>query len=123
VLLSFRIELNQNYHRANVQGIKESFFTIMSKIGMFLGVNIYSRSRIVGDKEFFSFTVVSHNINSRSILINYFERYPLLSSKYLDYKNWIQVIELQKTNSLTSSYLDQAIQIRKNFNSTRTTFT
>jgi hypothetical protein len=123
VLLSFRIELNQNYHRQEENKEKESFFTIISKIAMFLGVNVYSRSRIVDTKEFYSFTVVTHNSNSRIIFINYLLRYPLLSSKYLDFLDWRRVLEFQKANSLTSSYLNKAIQIRKDFNSTRTTFT
>lgn len=123
VLLSFRIELNQNYHKADVEGIKQSFYSIISKIGSFLGVNIYSRTRIVEPKEFFSFTVVAHNNSSRNILIDYFEQYPLISSKYLDYLDWRKVLELQKINPLTSSYLKQANAIRKDFNSTRTTFT
>lgn len=123
VLLSFRIELNQNYHKADAEGVKQSFYSIISKIGTFLGVNIYSRTRIVEPTEFFSFTVVAHNSNSRDILIDYFEQYPLVSSKHLDYLDWRKVLELQKINPLTSSYLKQAAQIRKDFNSTRTTFT
>lgn len=123
VLLSFRIEVNQNYHRADSDGIKASFFTIMSKLSMYLGVSIYSRSRIKDDKEFFSFTVVSQNKESHSKLIHYFNRFSLLSSKYLDYKDWVYVLELQKANSLTTSYLDKAIKVRTDFNSTRTTYT
>lgn len=123
VLLSWRIELNQNYHKADAEGVRQSFYSIISKIGAFLGVNIYSRTRIVEPKEFFSFTVVAHNSSSRNILIDYFEQYPLVSSKHLDYLDWRKVLELQKINPLTSSYLKQAQQIRKDFNSTRTTFT
>ena len=123
VLLSFRIELNQNYHKADALGVRQSFYSLVSKIGTFLGVNIYSRTRIVEPKEFFSFTVVAHNSSSRNILIDYFEQYPLVSSKHLDYLDWRKVLELQKINPLTSSYLKQANQIRKDFNSTRTTFT
>ena len=123
VLLSYRLEINQNYHRADSQGVKASFFTIMSKLAEYLGVNVYSRSRTVKDKDFFSFTVVSHNRDSRLNLINYFNKFPLLSSKYLDYKDWVYILELQKANSLTTSYLDKALKIRTDYNSTRTTYT
>jgi len=122
VQLYYRLEINQNYHRADAEGKKSSFFTIMSKIAMYLDVNVYSRSRTVGDKEFFSFTVVSHNKKSQLNLINYFNKFPLLSSKFLDYKDWICVLELQKANPLTTTYLDKAINIRTDFNSTRTTY-
>lgn len=59
----------------------------MSQIGMYLGVTVYSRSRLIKDKIFHSFTVISHNKNSQSKIIDYFKKYPLLSSKYLDYKD------------------------------------
>ena len=62
VLLTFSLELNQNYHKENSDGTAESFFTIMSKIAGYLGVNVYSRSRTVDIKEYFSFTVVAHKV-------------------------------------------------------------
>jgi hypothetical protein len=47
----------------------------------------------------------------------------LISSKYLDFIDWLDILELQNANPLTSSYLDKAIKVRTDFNSTRTTFT
>jgi hypothetical protein len=94
----------------------------MSKLAGFLNVNVYSRSRVKNDKEFFSFTIISHNKNSLLKITNYFNIFPLLSSKYLDYKDFIYILELQNKNKLTISYLNEAINIRKNFNSTRTTY-
>ena len=86
VQLYFRIEVRQNYHRLDVDK-PLSYFNIMSKIAMYLGVNLYSRSRIIKDKKFYSFIVVSHNKNSNLKTINYFDKFHLLSSKYLDYKD------------------------------------
>lgn len=123
VLLSFRIELNQNYHKADAEGVKASFWKVISSIATYLGVNIYSRTRQIKNKEFFSFTVVSHNKNSHLQLIKYFEQFPLLSSKYLDYRDWLKVLELQTTDARTITYLERAGEIKKDFNSTRTTFT
>ena len=51
----------------------------------------------------------------------------MLSSKYLDYKNWLYILEKQ-TNIINqkqinvNSYLDEAMKIRKDFNKTRTTY-
>jgi hypothetical protein len=59
----------------------------MSKIGLFLGVTVYSRSRIIKDKIYYSFIIVSHNKLSNSKICDYFNKYPLLSSKFLDYKD------------------------------------
>ena len=129
--LYYRLEVNQNYHKTSVytdgsimqSPQASSFFPILSKIGLYLGVTVYSRSRIVKDKIFYSFTVMSHNKLSNANICLYFNKYPLLSSKFLDYKDWEYVLNLQNLNNLTSSYLDQTIKIKTNFNKTRTTFT
>jgi hypothetical protein len=59
----------------------------MSQIGMYLGVTVHSRSRSVKDKNFHSFTVISQNKISNLKILDYFSKYPLLSSKYLDFKD------------------------------------
>jgi LAGLIDADG endonuclease len=59
----------------------------MDKIGQFLGVNIYSRSRIKNDKQYYSYTVIAKNKNSLFKIKEYFNKFPLLSSKYLDFKD------------------------------------
>lgn len=122
VQLYYRLEIKQTYHKLDSDANKVSFFQIMSKLAGFLFVSVYSRSRILNNKEFYSFTVVSHNKNSLLKLTNYFNNFPLLSSKYLDYKDFLYILELQNINKLTTSYLDEAIKIRKDFNSTRTTY-
>jgi hypothetical protein len=120
--LYYSIEINQNYFKLETEGNKVSFFPIISKIGLFLGVTVYSRSRIHKDKIYYSFTVISNNKSSNSIVCEYFKKYPLLSSKLLDFKDWVYILNLQNTNKLTTSYLDSAIKIRTDFNKTRTTF-
>lgn len=109
VQLYYRLEIKQNYHRSEnqnnlVQTISKeqkldtiekevkaesypSFFHIISKIGMYLGVTVNSRSRLINNKIFHSFTIISQNKNSNSKIIHYFNKYPLLSSKYLDFKD------------------------------------
>lgn len=94
----------------------------MSIISKFLGVNVLSRSRNKDDNQYYSFTVMAHNKNSQLKLKEYFNNFPLISSKYLDYKDWLHILELKNTNSITTSYLDKAITIRKDFNKTRTTY-
>nr|YP_009517216.1 LAGLIDADG homing endonuclease [Myochromella boudieri]AYE93145.1 LAGLIDADG homing endonuclease [Myochromella boudieri] len=112
-------------HNKTVEGSAENiqtFFSVISKIGLYLGVTVYSRSRLIKDKIFHSFTIISQNKNSNYKIINYFNKYPLLSSKYLDFKDWTYVLALQNSNPITTSYLDKAIKIRTDFNSTRTTY-
>lgn len=122
VQLYYRLEINQNYHKLDSEGSKVSFFPIMSKIGLFLGVTVFSRSRLTKDKIFYSFSVISHNKDSNLKVCEYFNKFPLLSSKYLDYKDWSDILNLQISNKITTSYLDKAIKIRTDFNSTRKTY-
>ena len=72
VQLYYRLEINQNYHKLDFDKNKVSYFPIISKIGLFLGVTVYSRSRIINDKSYYSFTVMSSNKSSNSIVSNYF---------------------------------------------------
>lgn len=102
----------------------------MSKIAGFLGVSVNSRSRVLNsnNKEFYSFTVVAHNKNSLLKITNYFNKFPLLSSKYLDYKDFQELLILslqtvhQNNIPLSAEYLNEVMKIRKDFNSTRTTY-
>jgi LAGLIDADG endonuclease len=122
VQLYYRLEIKQTYHKLDSDNKKVSFFSIMSKLGKFLGVNILSRSRIKDDKQYYSYTIMAHNKNSLSKIKEYFSKFPLLSSKYLDFKDWLNILKLQEDNPMTTSYLDKAINTRKNFNRTRTTY-
>nr|YP_010697742.1 LAGLIDADG homing endonuclease [Porodaedalea niemelaei]WCF76638.1 LAGLIDADG homing endonuclease [Porodaedalea niemelaei] len=149
IQLYYRMEIRQTYHRLDTEGNKTNYFSIMSIIANFLGVNLYSRNRTINDKQFYSYTVVSHNKHSRSKIVEYFTKYPLLSSKYLDFKDWLSILDKQaKSNHPSISapqgtkpnlfedtedtvfcirrdatyYLDEAVKIRKDFNKTRTTY-
>jgi hypothetical protein len=87
VQLFYRLEIKQNYQITDSDGNKASFFPLMSQIGMYLGVTVHSRSRSFKDKNFHSFTVISQNKISNLKILDYFSKYPLLSSKYLDFKD------------------------------------
>ena len=50
-----------------------------------------------------------------------------MSSKFLDFKDWLHIYELQnnlniKTNKIPIYFLEEALKIRKDFNNTRTTY-
>ena len=69
----------------------------MSKIANYLNTSVLSRSRTVSDKQFFSFIVMSASKSSLIKTSDYcLHKYPLLSSKFLDYKSWLYILELQK---------------------------
>ena len=77
----FRIELKQNYHRGDDD--KKTFFPILSIIAAYLNVNVYSRTRLVNDKIFYAYIVISHNSYSHKKVRLYFDKFSLFSSKKL----------------------------------------
>lgn len=122
IQLYYRLEIKQSYNRINNDGENVSFFAIMSKISQFLDTKVYSRNRIINDKEFFSFILMSSSKTSLIKTNLYFYKFPLLSSKLLDYKSWSHILELQQNSKMTTAYLNEAIETKTDFNKTRTTF-
>lgn len=119
----FRIEVKQNY-RKNVtidQG-GASYFNIMTKIAELFTVNLYTRTRSKNDRVFYAFMAISHNARSHDIIRNYFDRFPLYSSKYLAYKDWCHVQDLHRETSLSKETLDKIRTIKNQFNSKRKVF-
>ena len=122
----FRIELRQNYHKevSIVQG-GISYFEILDKIARYLKVNLYSRSREQKDKIFYVYMIISHNSESHKKTIEYFDRYPLYSSKHLAYKDWkyiVEQIQLRNGKPLTAENIKEIQKIKDQFNNNRKEF-
>jgi LAGLIDADG DNA endonuclease family protein len=86
---------------------------------------LYSRSRIQKDKIFDSFIVISHNIQSHIKVIDYFDIFPLYSSKYLAYKDWKFIVKLlikRNGKNLTSAEVEEVEKIKAQFNKKRILF-
>jgi hypothetical protein len=122
----FRIELRQTYHReVSAEQGGASYFIILNKIACYLGVNLYSRTREQKDKVFYAFMVISHSSTSHEKVINYFNKFPLFSSKYLAFKDWSYVVELSRLRHgkvLTSKEILEIQKIKEQFNSKRKLF-
>ena len=122
----FRLEIRQTYHRnVSVEQEGTSYFTILSKIASYLGVNLYSRTREQKDKIFYAFMVISHSAISHEKVKSYFDRFPLYSSKYLAYKDWSYVVEQTKLRAgkvLTEKEISEVEAIKAQFNSKRNSF-
>lgn len=122
VQTSFRIEVKQNHSReVTLEQGGSSFFNIMSEIAGFFTVNLYSRTRKIEDKVFYAFVAMAHNSRSHEILRNYFDNYPLYSSKYLAYKDWCLVQDLHR-GSLSKDNLERIKVIKNKFNTKRKIF-
>lgn len=91
------------------------------QLSSFIGTTLYSRSRCIDGKTYSSFIAMSHNIMSNAIIIDYFNKYPLVSAKYLDFKDWVRVVEAAKTLHTKELY-DFVYNIKQNFNNKRQTY-
>ena len=122
----FRLEIRQTYHRdVTAEQGGASYFTILSKVASYLGVNLLSRTREQNDKIFYAFMVISHSAASHEKLKSYFDRFPLYSSKYLAYKDWSYLVEqtrLRAGKVLTKEEISEVEKIKAQFNSKRTSF-
>jgi len=120
--LSMRLSQRQDYHRSS--DLDTSYSSIMSIIAEFFNVSMlsYERNRSTGKVEK-GFSVMVKSLASRLILINYFATHPLLSSKRLDYQDWLKA-HMLVTDKLhkTSAGTQQLVMLKGNMNSKRTVF-
>lgn len=122
----FRIELRQDYHRnvpTNLGGT--SYFDILTKIARYLNVNLLSRTREKEDRIFYAFMVISHNNTSHQKVMEYFDKFPLYSSKYLSYKDWSYLVNKnigRNSKPLSKEDILEVEKIKAQFNNKRELF-
>lgn len=99
----------------------KSYLDVLTKIAKFLNCNLLTRIQKSTDNEYY--TLAASSKNSTDILMNYLDRYPLFSSKYLDYKNWKEIVLLIVENKhYTEEGLTKTDFARGNMNRNRTYF-
>ena len=67
----------------------DSYHEVLTKIAFFLNCKLLIRKQKSTGNEYY--TLAASSKTSLNIIINYFFKYPLFSSKYLDYKDWEKV--------------------------------
>ena len=65
---------------------------VMREIAEFIGVNLLIRKQKESGREYYR--VAGPNINNIEIIMKYLDKYRLLTSKYMDYRDWRIVAEL-----------------------------
>lgn len=97
----------------------ESYETILNLIAKFLVTNLKLRKQSDTDRIYY--LIHAQSKNSITILTNYFNNFPLFSSKYLDYQDWEKAFNLI-SNQL--QYTDEGLKtienIKNNMNTKRT---
>ena len=76
------------------------------------------------DKPLPQYRVRTTNLNGNLVLENYLNTFPLFGSKYLDYRDWIKVLEFFKKGKFNyNTNIEEVISIKSNMNDARTIFT
>lgn len=96
-----------------------SYGEIMKLISSTLNLQLSNITRTHGTY----YNVASLNNKSILAVIDYFEKYPLLSSKYLDYLCWKEVISIKGFNkTLTAEEKSNILTLKNQMNSQRSQF-
>lgn len=98
----------------------ESLIKFMQNLADYLNCKLISRTLKEG---FTQYVVNTSSKQSNQILVDYLNTYPLLSSKYLDFKNWekalnIYLIKLHRD----PKYLEEIKNLKLSMNNKRTQF-
>jgi len=114
------LELRTNYHRGVVS--LSSYLPILTLIADAFSVktvNHYTRSST--GLSIYRVSILS--LLSKSQLISYFDRFPLFSSKFLNYRDWVSVVDMVADRNMDLNVRGQRLtSIKSDFNTTRTTF-
>lgn len=98
-----------------------SYFNILNKIATFLLCNLLTREQSATGNTYYILTASS--LKSLKVIINYFNKYPLYSSKYLDYKDWEIVAKLRLNNEhYTENGISKVELAKDSMNNSRTFF-
>ena len=99
----------------------ENYNLILNKICLSLNVKLYTRTRKILKNSYYIIRV--ENQNSIKILIDYLDKYPLLSSKRLDFLSWkICFNEIINKNHFTEEGRKVVSEQKNQMNSNRTYF-
>jgi len=99
--ISCRLRLEQRMYEPVS---KNSYFEVLTEIAKFLNCNLKTRKQITTGNEYYN--IVASSRKSLSIILDYFNFFPLYSSKYLDYKDWEKAATLILENN---HYTEQGI--------------
>jgi hypothetical protein len=107
-------------HRQNDYNDRNNF-NFLEIIANFL---LSSVKTVRVDKPKSKYRVRTTNLNGNLVLENYLNTFPLFSRKYLDYKDWIKVLDWFKSDQFKhKSNIEEIILIKSCMNDNRTIFT
>jgi LAGLIDADG DNA endonuclease family protein/cytochrome c/quinol oxidase subunit I len=100
---------------------KNSYSDVLTEIAELLDCNLKTRKQVSTGNEYFNITASSRK--SLLIILTYFKSFPLYSSKYLDYKDWKEAVDLiLKNDHYTEQGIIRIDFLKSNMNLKRTYF-
>jgi hypothetical protein len=129
---SFSVFLNKNSIRirfsltqSNINKFGDSSEFIMKEIADYLEVKV-SSYQLKKAPYSLELTVKTQSVKNNEILINYLTKFPLWSSKFLNYTDWLTALELFKkvynTRNKSDDVFNEIILIKKGMNDNRVEF-
>ena len=99
----------------------ESYFKVLTDISNFFNCSLLIRKQKSTGNEYYNLT--ASNKLSLDLIVNYLEKYPLFSSKYLDYKDWKKIVLLIfEGKHYTEQGINETEYVRNGMNRKRTYF-
>jgi hypothetical protein len=100
---------------------KNSYFDILTEIAELLNCNLKTRKQVSTGNEYFNLTASSRK--SLLTISTYFKSFPLYSSKYLDYTDWKEAVDLIiKKDHYTKEGIIKIDMLKNNMNLKRSYF-
>jgi hypothetical protein len=124
----------RSYSKANSESLKDqarknSYFPILSLIAQSLNTKAtyFERKRILAKKDSIyiekGYLVTAKSLISRLEVIDYFTKFPLLSSKHMDYLSWNKAHEIAVSKRYrTLEGTAELVKLKSSMNSQRTEF-
>ena len=101
---------------------KESYFKVLTDVSNFLNCSLLIRKQKSTGNEYYTLTASSKI--SLKIIINYLDKFPLFSSKYLDYNDWKKIVQLIFENKhYTEEGINKTDSVKNSMNRQRINFT
>ena len=116
IICKFALEQRMIYPKT-----KENYYIILNKICLFLNIKLAVRNRLNYKHSYYIIRV--ENQESTKILIDYLNKYPLLSSKFLDFLEWERsFLIISKKVHMTIQGKEIILAAKNNMNNNRTYF-
>jgi hypothetical protein len=100
---------------------KNSYFNILSEIGKLLLCNV-KETKTKSKNQNPQYRIRTTSLNGNLVLKDYLQKYPLFTSKYLDYKDWNLVLTYFINKEHKIKY-NEIVKIKSSMNDRRTFFT